>query len=225
MPLYIPGRNGDSRTQPHIQVLSPDMARLSIRWPRKRAISTLWAVLSTVRRSREIYGWLRQGGIWHVIPWLRLLKAQDQELDMPVYWLETLLLSTEETLRWTIPMFWTKPCTSLILVSLKGWCSGSLLMTIATRQWSRAVPAGPRPSGRYGHSLNILGSKIYVFGGQVEGYFMNDLVAFDLNQLQVPTNRWEMLIRNSEEGGPPQGQIPPARTNHSIVTYNEKLYL
>ncbi|KAK0112406.1 Negative regulator of mitotic exit [Cadophora gregata f. sp. sojae] len=99
------------------------------------------------------------------------------------------------------------------------------LLNTSTRQWSRAVPAGPRPSGRYGHSLNILGSKIYVFGGQVEGYFMNDLVAFDLNQLQVPTNRWEMLIRNSEEGGPPPGQIPPARTNHSIVTYNEKLYL
>ncbi|PBP24417.1 kelch domain-containing protein [Diplocarpon rosae] len=99
------------------------------------------------------------------------------------------------------------------------------LLNTSTRQWSRAVPAGPRPSGRYGHSLNILGSKIYVFGGQVEGYFMNDLVAFDLNQLQVPTNRWEMLIRNSEEGGPPQAQVPLARTNHSVVTYNEKLYL
>lgn len=54
---------------------------------------------------------------------------------------------------------------------------------------------------------------------------MNDLVAFDLNQLQVPTNRWEMLIRNTDEGGPPQGQVPPARTNHSVVTYNDKLYL
>lgn len=99
------------------------------------------------------------------------------------------------------------------------------LTIIATRQWSRAIPAGQRPSGRYGHSLNILGSKIYVFGGQVEGYFMNDLVAFDLNQLQVPTNRWEFLIKNSDEGGPPAGQIPPARTNHTVVTYNEKLYL
>lgn len=59
----------------------------------------------------------------------------------------------------------------------------------------------------------------------MEGYFMNDLVAFDLNQLQIPTNRWEMLIRNTDEGGPPAGQIPPARTNHSIVTFNEKLYL
>ena len=100
-----------------------------------------------------------------------------------------------------------------------------LLTLAATRQWSRAVPAGPRPAGRYGHSLNILGSKIYVFGGQVEGYFMNDLVAFDLNQLQVPTNRWEILIRNTEEGGPPTGEVPPARTNHSVVTFNEKLYL
>lgn len=54
---------------------------------------------------------------------------------------------------------------------------------------------------------------------------MNDLVAFDLNQLQVPTNRWEMLLRNSDDGGPPAGAIPPARTNHSIVTFNEKLYL
>ncbi|KAG9242891.1 hypothetical protein BJ878DRAFT_145364 [Calycina marina] len=99
------------------------------------------------------------------------------------------------------------------------------LLNTSTRQWSRAVPAGPRPSGRYGHSLNILGSKIYVFGGQVEGYFMNDLVAFDLNQLQVPTNKWEFLIRNTDEGGPAIGEVPPARTNHSVVTFNEKLYL
>ena len=100
-----------------------------------------------------------------------------------------------------------------------------ILTGTATRQWSRAVPAGPRPSGRYGHSLNILGSKIYVFGGQVEGFFMNDLVAFDLNQLQLPSNRWEMLIRNSDEGEKPQYQVPPPRTNHSMVTFNEKLYL
>ena len=53
---------------------------------------------------------------------------------------------------------------------------------------------------------------------------MNDLVAFDLNQLQNPSNRWEMLIRNTEEGRPQTG-VPPARTNHSMITYNEKLYL
>ncbi|KAL7621115.1 Negative regulator of mitotic exit [Parahypoxylon ruwenzoriense] len=99
------------------------------------------------------------------------------------------------------------------------------LLNTSTRQWSRALPAGPRPSGRYGHSLNIVGSKIYIFGGQVEGYFMNDLAAFDLNQLQMPNNRWEILSENSETGGALQGKVPPARTNHSVITFNDKMYL
>lgn len=73
--------------------------------------------------------------------------------------------------------------------------------------------------------MNILGSKLYVFGGQVEGFFFNDLIAFDLNQLQNPANKWEVLIPNSHEGGPPAGQIPPARTNHTIVSFNDKLFL
>ncbi|KAH7037416.1 uncharacterized protein B0I36DRAFT_65816 [Microdochium trichocladiopsis] len=99
------------------------------------------------------------------------------------------------------------------------------LLNTSTRQWSRALPAGPRPSGRYGHSLNIVGSKIYIFGGQVEGYFMNDLCAFDLNQLQMPNNRWEVLIENTEVSNPAHLAAPPARTNHSMVTYDDKLYL
>ncbi|KAI1260340.1 hypothetical protein F5Y18DRAFT_432291 [Xylariaceae sp. FL1019] len=99
------------------------------------------------------------------------------------------------------------------------------LLNTSTRQWSRALPAGPRPSGRYGHSLNIVGSKIYIFGGQVEGYFMNDLSAFDLNQLQMPNNRWEVMIGNSESNSGPNGKVPPARTNHTMITYNDKLYL
>ncbi|KAL2014176.1 hypothetical protein VTN00DRAFT_1701 [Thermoascus crustaceus] len=99
------------------------------------------------------------------------------------------------------------------------------LLNTSSRQWSRAIPPGPRPAGRYGHTLNILGSKIYIFGGQVEGYFFNDLIAFDLNTLQNPASKWEFLIRNSHEGGPPPGQIPPARTNHTVVSFNDRLYL
>lgn len=100
-----------------------------------------------------------------------------------------------------------------------------LTAATATKHWSRALPAGQRPAGRYGHTLNILGSKIYIFGGQVEGFFFNDLVAFDLNALQSPNNRWEVLIQNTTDGGPPQGQAPPARTNHTIITWNDRLYL
>ncbi|KAG6094021.1 hypothetical protein E4U31_006462 [Claviceps sp. LM219 group G6] len=94
------------------------------------------------------------------------------------------------------------------------------LLNTSTRHWSRALPAGTRPSGRYGHTLNILGSKIYIFGGQVEGLFMNDLSAFDLNQLQSPNYMWEILLNND-----PSPNAPPARTNHTVITYNDRLYL
>ena len=30
-----------------------------------------------------------------------------------------------------------------------------------------------------------------------------------------------MLIRNADEGGPPASQVPPARTNHTVVTYTD----
>jgi len=87
------------------------------------------------------------------------------------------------------------------------------------------MPPGSRPAGRYGHTLNILGSKIYIFGGQVEGYFFNDLLAYDLNALQNPTNQWEFLLHNAADGTVEAGRIPAARTNHTIVSYNDQLYL
>ncbi|KAF2146359.1 uncharacterized protein K452DRAFT_109567 [Aplosporella prunicola CBS 121167] len=99
------------------------------------------------------------------------------------------------------------------------------LLNTSTKQWSRALPAGPRPSGRYGHTLNILGSKIFVFGGQVEGYFFNDLVAFDLNALQQPNNKWDILTPNSADVNAPPGMYPPARTNHTVIAWQDKLFL
>ncbi|KIW89952.1 uncharacterized protein Z519_09382 [Cladophialophora bantiana CBS 173.52] len=100
------------------------------------------------------------------------------------------------------------------------------LLNTSSRQWSRAAPPGPRPSGRYGHTLNILGSKIYIFGGQVEGYFFNDLIAFDLNALQNPLNQWEFLLQNTgDDTVGPNAKVPAARTNHTIVSYNDQLFL
>lgn len=54
---------------------------------------------------------------------------------------------------------------------------------------------------------------------------MNDLCAFDLNQLQMPNNRWELLLQTSDTGGSSPGRLPPARTNHSVVAFNDKMYL
>lgn len=138
-----------------------------------------------------------------------------------------LLLSLVVTPKWKIQTTWMTTFIFSILVSLFATTLAieRMLILVASRQWSRASPPGQRPAGRYGHSLNILGSRIYIFGGQVEGYFFNDLVAYDLNALQNPANQWEFLLHNTGEIGPESGSVPPARTNHSIVSYNDQLYL
>ncbi|KAI5801372.1 hypothetical protein DFH27DRAFT_56069 [Peziza echinospora] len=95
------------------------------------------------------------------------------------------------------------------------------LLNTSTKHWSRVTPTAYRPCGRYGHTLNILGSKLFVFGGQVDEQYFNDMVAFDLNTLQSVGSKWELLASANDS----PSDLPAARTNHTIVTWGDKLYL
>ena len=44
------------------------------------------------------------------------------------------------------------------------------------------MPVARGPMGRYGHAVCMHDTRFFVFGGQAEGAFMNDLWAYDIKQ-------------------------------------------
>ncbi|KAI0314774.1 hypothetical protein OF83DRAFT_1267104 [Amylostereum chailletii] len=95
---------------------------------------------------------------------------------------------------------------------------GLYLLNLQSREWTRVQVAGYCPVGRYGHAVTMVGSKFFIFGGQVDGEFLNDLWAFDLNSLKVKAS-WEQYE-------PASGSPKPARrTGHVCITHGEHIII
>ncbi|KZV74942.1 hypothetical protein PENSPDRAFT_625398 [Peniophora sp. CONT] len=92
------------------------------------------------------------------------------------------------------------------------------LLNLQSREWTRAPIVGPGPAGRYGHTVTMVGSKFFVFGGQVDGEFLNDLWAFDLNSLKGQPV-WEHY---EPVAGSPK---PARRTGHVCVTHQDRILI
>ncbi|KXN83219.1 Tip elongation aberrant protein 1 [Leucoagaricus sp. SymC.cos] len=96
---------------------------------------------------------------------------------------------------------------------------GLFLFNLVSRKWSRIHTSGDAPGSRHGHSMAVIGTTIFMFGGysiQDSKYF-SELWAFDLRTLRTQP-RWELVT-------PLLTERPPPRNVSVFVPYQNQLIL
>ncbi len=102
-----------------------------------------------------------------------------------------------------------------------------------SREWTRVVVNGPGPCGRYCHTMTLVGSKLFVFGGEISGRRLNDIWALDLNcrefaprfhepfKLDIPAVTSNPVWKSYEPA--PGDRKPPPMVGHVSVTTGDRI--
>ena len=96
-------------------------------------------------------------------------------------------------------------------------------LTVGTRNWSHIRFKGSCDRrAPYGHTLNLIGSRLYVFGGIGETIYeshfkpcvLDDFLSFDLLKLdRLADASWELVLTDRK---------PAKRSGHTCVTLSER---
>ncbi|KAF9416851.1 Negative regulator of mitotic exit [Podila epigama] len=101
--------------------------------------------------------------------------------------------------------------------SVTGQCDDNLyVLHTARREWNRPLIQGALPTPRHSHIACAIGTTMFVFGGQVDNFYLDDIVAFDMKTI-TQNPRWQKVE--------PQTESPPARAGHCAGVYEGKIYI
>ncbi|CEI92921.1 hypothetical protein RMCBS344292_07168 [Rhizopus microsporus] len=96
------------------------------------------------------------------------------------------------------------------------WDSELYILYTNSKQWSKIRVNSDMPRGRSGHTISAHNGKMYVWGGQHQGQYLNDLLIFSLKDYPAKAE-WEFV--------PSTGPAPSPRAGHISVVYDNKLYI
>ncbi|KAI8992545.1 hypothetical protein BDB01DRAFT_738618 [Pilobolus umbonatus] len=94
--------------------------------------------------------------------------------------------------------------------------SSVYLLNLNSRRWTRMRVEETQPMERSGHTAITQDGMVYIWGGQIEGKYFNDL--FMLNTSTLNSNaRWEQIAYNNEG--------PEPRSGHISALYENTMYI
>ncbi|KAG0290275.1 Negative regulator of mitotic exit [Linnemannia gamsii] len=100
----------------------------------------------------------------------------------------------------------------------KGKTSDSLFVFHTGRkEWNKPSIQSLQPAPRHSHAACVIGTIMYVTCGQLSGFYMNDIAAFDMKTLNGKNPVWTMIE--------PKSSMPPARAGHCAASYDGKVYI
>ncbi|KAF9324219.1 Negative regulator of mitotic exit [Podila minutissima] len=101
--------------------------------------------------------------------------------------------------------------------SVTGQCDDSLhVLHTARKEWNKPPIQGPLPTPRHSHTACAVGTTMFVFGGQVDSYYLDDISSFDMKSI-TQNPHWEKIE--------PQTESPPARSGHCAGVHEGKIYI
>ncbi|KAF9365637.1 Negative regulator of mitotic exit [Mortierella sp. NVP85] len=85
------------------------------------------------------------------------------------------------------------------------------------KEWNKPLIQTLLPAPRHSHAACVIGTVMYVVGGQLSGYYLNDIASFDMKTLNGKNPSWTTIE--------PKSDLPPARAGHCAVAYDGKVYI